>query len=97
MAKSTPPKKCAFTPRRLGQAFDRPTQIMSKEAPLSLVEREFILDALRGNLRLDGRGLDQFRTINISFGNEYGHVKLQLGKTRCATIPLAELFISYFG
>ena len=57
---------------------------MSKEAPLSLVEREFILEALRGGLRLDSRRLDQFRPINISFGDEYGHVKLQLGKTRYA-------------
>lgn len=57
---------------------------MSKEAPLSVAEREFILEALRQDARLDGRGADQFRPLKISFGEEYGHVKLQLGKTRYA-------------
>lgn len=55
---------------------------MSKEAQLSLAEREFILEALHENVRLDGRSADQFRPLNLSFGEEYGHVKLQLGKTR---------------
>lgn len=47
-----------------------------------MAERDFILDALHQNVRLDGRGLDQFRPLSVSFGNEYGHVKLRLGKTR---------------
>lgn len=55
---------------------------MSKEAPLSLAERDFILEALREDVRLDGRQPDQYRPINLSFGEEYGHVRLQLGKTR---------------
>ncbi|KAJ5151198.1 Exosome complex component rrp45 [Penicillium canariense] len=72
------------------KTFDRPRRDssprcairkMSKEAPLSVAEREFILEALRENVRLDGRGADQFRSLNLSFGDEYGHVKLQLGKT----------------
>ncbi|KAL4971755.1 ribosomal protein S5 domain 2-type protein [Aspergillus desertorum] len=54
---------------------------MNKEAPLSIAERDFILDALREGLRLDGRGTDQFRPLTLSFGEEYGHVKVQLGKT----------------
>ena len=57
---------------------------MSKEAPLSVAERDFILEALRQDSRLDGRGPDQFRPLKISFGEEYGHVKLELGKTRYA-------------
>lgn len=57
---------------------------MSKEAPLSIAEREFILEALRQDARLDGRGVDQSRPLKISFGDEYGHVKLELGKTRYA-------------
>lgn len=60
----------------------RASTIMSKEAPLSVAERDFILDALHQNVRLDGRGLDQFRPLSVSFGNEYGHVRLRLGKTR---------------
>lgn len=59
-----------------------PVTTMSKESQLSVVERDFILEALRENVRLDGRGVDQFRPLNISFGEEYGHVKLQLGKTK---------------
>ncbi|KAL2872578.1 exosome non-catalytic core subunit RRP45 [Aspergillus lucknowensis] len=54
---------------------------MNKEAPLSVVERDFILDALRENVRLDGRSADQLRSLTVSFGEEYGHVKVQLGKT----------------
>lgn len=55
---------------------------MNKEAPLSIAEREFILSALRENVRLDGRDPDQLRPLHLSFGDEYGHVKVQLGKTR---------------
>ncbi|KAL4878992.1 ribosomal protein S5 domain 2-type protein [Aspergillus karnatakaensis] len=54
---------------------------MNKEAPLSIAERDFILDALREDVRLDGRAADQLRPLKISFGEEYGHVKVQLGKT----------------
>ncbi|CEJ61096.1 Putative Exosome complex endonuclease 2/ribosomal RNA processing protein [Penicillium brasilianum] len=54
---------------------------MSKEASLSVAEREFILEALQQDVRLDGRGFDQYRPLKISFGDEYGHVKLELGKT----------------
>lgn len=55
---------------------------MNKEAPLSVAERDFILNALRQNVRLDGREPDQLRPLTVSFGEEYGHVKVQLGKTR---------------
>ncbi|KAL5332908.1 ribosomal protein S5 domain 2-type protein [Aspergillus crustosus] len=54
---------------------------MNKEAALSIAERDFILDALREDVRLDGRAADQLRPLSISFGEEYGHVKVQLGKT----------------
>lgn len=56
--------------------------IMNKEAPLSIAESDFILNALREDVRLDGRQADQLRPLNVSFGDEYGHVKVQLGKTR---------------
>lgn len=55
---------------------------MNKEAPLSIAERDFILNALREDVRLDGREADQLRPLKVSFGDEYGHVKVQLGKTR---------------
>lgn len=81
MAKWPRWEKSDFRRRGVGASTGR-APIMSKEAPLSLAERDFILEALRENVRLDGRGADQFRPLNLSFGDEYGHVKLQLGKTR---------------
>lgn len=56
--------------------------IMNKEAALSIAESDFILNALREDVRLDGRHADQLRPLTLSFGDEYGHVKVQLGKTR---------------
>jgi exosome complex component RRP45 len=58
---------------------------MSKETPLSVAEREFILEALLENIRLDGRDTDAFRPLSVTFGEEYGHVKVQLGQTRWVT------------
>ena len=58
----------------------------NKEAPLSIPERDFILNALREDVRLDGRKADQLRPLKVSFGEEYGHVKVQLGKTRCVSV-----------
>jgi exosome complex component RRP45 len=55
---------------------------MNKEASLSIAERDFILNALREDVRLDGRHADQLRPLTVTFGEEYGHVKVQLGKTR---------------
>lgn len=78
------PKKAQFPPLHSESSPTSTIQKMSKEAPLSVAEREFILEALRQDSRLDGRGADQFRPLKISFGDEYGHVKLELGKTRYA-------------
>ncbi|KAI4148715.1 MAG: hypothetical protein LQ341_001490 [Variospora aurantia] len=55
---------------------------MPREAEPSINERAFILEALRENIRLDGRALDAFRNIELSFGDEYGVVDVQLGDTR---------------
>lgn len=73
-------KKSSSTPH--DSSSSNAHRAMSKEAPLSLAERDFILEALREDVRLDGRQPDQYRPINLSFGEEYGHVRLQLGKTR---------------
>lgn len=55
---------------------------MPREAEPSKNERDFILEALQENIRLDGRSLDAYRSIDISFGDEYGTADVQLGKTR---------------
>ena len=49
---------------------------------LSANQRAFILEAIQKNVRLDGRPFDEFRSLNLTFGAEHGHVKVQLGKTR---------------
>ena len=56
---------------------------MPREADPSINERAFILEALQENIRLDGRPLDAFRELRITFGEEYGVADVQLGKTRC--------------
>ena len=55
---------------------------MPNEADLSANERQFILEALDEGLRLDGRGLTDFRSIEITYGDVYGNVTVGLGSTR---------------
>jgi len=56
--------------------------IMPREAEPSLNERAFILEALKEDIRLDGRALDAFRDIEITFGEDHGVADVTLGKTR---------------
>lgn len=56
--------------------------VMPREAEPSLNEKAFVLQALQQNLRLDGREVDQYRPIKLNFGDEYGVVDVELGKTR---------------
>jgi exosome complex component RRP45 len=55
---------------------------MPREAEISINEREFIKQALKEQIRLDGRAFDAFRKIELTFGEEYGVADVQLGKTR---------------
>ena len=55
---------------------------MPREAELSINERDFILQALHENVRLDGRHFDTFRNVELNFGEEFGVADVQLGKTR---------------
>ncbi|QKX59138.1 uncharacterized protein TRUGW13939_06270 [Talaromyces rugulosus] len=64
---------------------------MSKETALSVAERDFILEALLQNVRLDGRDTNSFRPLSISFGEEYGHVKVRLGQTSLVVRISAEV------
>ena len=60
---------------------------MPREAEPSKNEREFILEALQQDVRMDGRALDAYRNVELSFGDEYGVADVQLGKTRCDSSP----------
>jgi exosome complex component RRP45 len=55
---------------------------MPREVEISNIERNFILEALEQHVRVDGRSPDQFRSLDLEFGDEYGTVTLRLGKTR---------------
>ena len=57
---------------------------MPREAEISINEREFIKQALSEQIRLDGRAIDAFRNIDLTFGEEYGVADVQLGKSRYA-------------
>ncbi|KAF1344604.1 ribosomal protein S5 domain 2-type protein [Delphinella strobiligena] len=64
---------------------------MPREVELSLNEREFIANALRENIRMDGRPLDAYRSLSLEFGEEYGVADVRLGKTRVVTRISAEV------
>ena len=55
---------------------------MPREAELSVNERAFVLQALEENIRIDGRKIDEFRELDLSFGDEYGLAHVTLGKTK---------------
>ena len=60
---------------------------MPREAEPSLNEKAFVAQALRENLRLDNRAFDEYRPIELSFGDEYGAAEVKLGKTRYVGQP----------
>lgn len=62
---------------------------MPREVEPSIVEREFVLKALTEEQRLDGRKFDQYRDIELTFGDEYGVADVRLGKTRQAFFQLS--------
>lgn len=57
---------------------------MPREAEPSQNEKQFFSKALSENIRIDGRGFDEFRELNLEFGDEYGVADVRLGKTRYA-------------
>ena len=48
----------------------------------SIPERDFTLEALKQHLRIDGRGPNDMRSVDISFGPDLGWVECAIGKTR---------------
>lgn len=68
---------------------------MPREAEISNNEREFLLSALREEVRLDGRAFDQFRPIDLVLGDEYGVADVRVGKTRVLVRVSAEVVVPY--
>jgi len=59
-----------------GESNTRGAEIVSKN------EKAFIKNALKQQIRIDGRGLYDFRGLRINFGKNFGEVQIQLGRTR---------------
>ena len=55
---------------------------MPRESEPSLNEKAFVLQALREDVRLDGRPFDAFRHLDLQYGDDYGVADVRLGKTR---------------
>jgi exosome complex component RRP45 len=68
---------------------------MPSEPNPSKNEQEFVLAALRENVRLDNRALDAFRPISLAFGDEYGSCDVRLGKTRVLAKVSCEVTTPY--
>ncbi|KAH7041087.1 ribosomal protein S5 domain 2-type protein [Microdochium trichocladiopsis] len=68
---------------------------MPREAEPSLNERAFVVQALHEGHRLDGRALDQFRKLELTFGDQYGVADVTLGKTRVLAKVSAEVTVPY--
>ncbi|RYP57915.1 hypothetical protein DL770_010550 [Monosporascus sp. CRB-9-2] len=68
---------------------------MPREAEPSLNERTFVVQALQEGLRLDGRAFDQFRKLELKFGDQYGVADVTLGKTRILAKVSAEVTVPY--
>ncbi len=66
---------------------------MPWDVGLSLNEREFILQALREDIRQDGRTLDEGRALKLIIGDDYGLVEALLGHTRYVNYSLAVVII----
>jgi len=64
---------------------------MPREAEPSQNEKQFLLQALKENLRLDGRAFDSYRSLDLQFGDEHGVADLKLGKTRYFFLHPVEL------
>jgi len=68
---------------------------MNRELEPSINEKNFLYEALRQGKRIDGRGIYDVRNIRITFGNQYGHVQVQLGKTRLIYFMIIIIIINY--
>lgn len=55
---------------------------MPREQEPATAQREFVLEALKQRIRVDGRELLEGRKPELIFGDELGWVECRLGKTR---------------
>ena len=83
----------------MGKVDDQQKQIVISQTPSStaikmrppspsIPEKEFLFNALRESLRIDGRAMLEMRTPQLTFGPELGWVECAFGKTRFFFSPL---------
>ncbi|KAF7543543.1 hypothetical protein G7046_g9979 [Stylonectria norvegica] len=65
---------------------------MPREAEPSLAERTFVTQALEEGLRIDGRKFDEYRPLELTFGDEYGvaEVKVLAKVSAEVTVPYVD-------
>ncbi|KAM3511030.1 hypothetical protein MY11210_005307 [Beauveria gryllotalpidicola] len=68
---------------------------MPREAEPSLSEKTFVTQALAEGLRLDNRTFEQYRSLKLTFGDEYGIAQVQLGKTKVLAKVSAEVTVPF--
>lgn len=63
----------------------------------SIPEKEFVVEALKQGLRLDGRAALEMRQPTLRFGPDLGWVDCSLGKTRQEVLsrPLRDVLTTY--
>lgn len=59
---------------------------MPREFEPSANERAFVLQALREQIRFDGRSFEDFRDLQLTFGRDFGVVTAKLGRTKYAAL-----------
>ena len=57
---------------------------MPREVEPSSNEKKFIDKTLQEGRRLDGRAFEEFRKLDLTFGDQYGVADVTLGGTRYA-------------
>ncbi|KAI9143007.1 ribosomal protein S5 domain 2-type protein [Paraphysoderma sedebokerense] len=67
------------------------TNTMVRESDPSTNEKSFLIEALKSGVRLDNRGVYDFRPVRITFGSELGTAEVQLGRTRVSATVTAEV------
>ncbi|ODV86062.1 hypothetical protein CANARDRAFT_22847 [[Candida] arabinofermentans NRRL YB-2248] len=69
---------------------------MARDFDISTNQSTFVLEALKQNIRLDGRKLLQMRDLDIHISpDEYGYVEVSLGKTKVACRVSSEITKPY--
>ncbi|PMB73385.1 Exosome complex component rrp45 [Beauveria bassiana] len=68
---------------------------MPREVEPSLSEKTFVTQALAEGLRLDNRTFEQYRSLKLTFGDEYGIAEVQLGKTKVLAKVSAEVTVPF--